>query len=81
MSRPPPVSNLLNDSPDGPPVEFLTTTQAAERMGVKPSTVRKSILMGRLPAVRHRGAWRLQPKDVDAYRVGVLMRREAAGKK
>ena len=69
---------LLNDAPDdGSPFLSLTTAQAAERMGITPTAVLEAILAGRLPAVRHQEDWRLRTRDVDAYQVWVLTKREA----
>ncbi len=46
--------------------ETLTTAEAAERLGVKPSWVRRLILAGRLPATKHGRDWLLRVEDVDA---------------
>lgn len=44
---------------------LLTTDQVAARLAVDPSTVRRWIDDGRLPAVKPGGAWRIDPADLD----------------
>jgi len=44
---------------------LLTTEQVAHRLSVDPSTVRRWIEDGRLPAVKPGREWRIDPGDLD----------------
>jgi excisionase family DNA binding protein len=44
----------------------LTTAQAALRLGVTPSQVRRLILAGRLPATKFGRDLQIRPEDVEA---------------
>jgi excisionase family DNA binding protein len=48
----------------------LTTRQAAEALGVEPSTVRIWIAQGKLPAWRvgTQGDWKVDPADIEAVK-------------
>ncbi|MDR1660398.1 MAG: helix-turn-helix domain-containing protein [Desulfovibrio sp.] len=47
--------------------EFLTTTQAAEIVGVKVRAIQAAISSGRLPAVKMGRDWMLAKTDVEAF--------------
>lgn len=44
---------------------LLTTQDVAERLAVDPSTVRRWIEDGRLPAVKPGRQWRIDPTELD----------------
>lgn len=46
--------------------EFLTTDEVADMLAVDPSTVRRWIEAGRLPACKPAGGWRILRSDVEA---------------
>lgn len=47
--------------------EYETITEAAQRLGINPKTLRRRIADGKLPAYRlGRQVVRLRPEDVDA---------------
>jgi excisionase family DNA binding protein len=71
-----PVPMPPPDASDDSPYFTLTVAQAAERTGMSPATVRQAIRAGRLPAVKFREGWHLRPRDVDAFKAGVLSGRE-----
>jgi excisionase family DNA binding protein len=58
--------------------KLLRVEEAAERLGLRPSTVRKLIYLGDLPAVRPtRRAVRLREEDIEALiKVGYPLRRK-----
>ena len=62
--------NSLASPPSAPAAstQWLSTSQAAERLGCRPRTVRWAITEGRLPAVWMGGCWWLNPEDVEHYR-------------
>lgn len=47
--------------------QMLTTTQAAERLGVTRPAIQKLIETNRIPAKRFGRYWVLSAKDVDEY--------------
>ena len=47
---------------------MLTTSQAADALGVTPQRVRALILAGRLKAVKVGRDWLIRPPDLDAVR-------------
>jgi len=46
--------------------QLFTVSQAAERLSLKPPTLRKWIFQGRLPVVRIGRAVRIKEKDLEA---------------
>ena len=48
---------------------LLTTTQAADILGVKQARVRQLILAGRLPAKKHGRDWIIRERDLELVRV------------
>ncbi len=49
-----------------PVMALLTTTQAAERLGVDPSHLRRLILDKKLPATKYGKTWLIDAKDLAA---------------
>ena len=56
---------------------MLTVKEAADQLGVDPSSVRHAILAGRLAAAKAGRDWLLRPADVAAYQA----RRRNAGRR
>ncbi len=48
---------------------LLTTTQAADILGIKQARVRQLILAGRLPAKKHGRDWIIRERDLELVRV------------
>lgn len=46
----------------------MTVTEAAEKLGVKPVTVRAAIERGRMSAVKHGPNWWITDRAVEQYR-------------
>lgn len=58
------------------PPSWLSTAQAARRLGISPAAVRKAITDGRVPALCVGGRWVLAEVDVEQWRA--LRERRAA---
>ncbi|GEM_PF-5299664 len=56
---------------------YLTTTQAARRLGVRSTTVAAWCRDGRIPAEKVRGRWRIPEEALSKLQTGV--RQEASG--
>jgi excisionase family DNA binding protein len=50
------------------PVKIISTAQAAKRLGVTDSRVRKMILSKRLKAIKVGREWLIDPKDLEAVK-------------
>jgi excisionase family DNA binding protein len=46
----------------------MTLVEAAERLGVRPDTLRQQIANGKLRATHHGRDWWVEPKEVERYR-------------
>lgn len=46
----------------------MTVTEAAEKLGIKPVTVRAMIDRGRIPATKHGPNWWITDRAVERYR-------------
>jgi excisionase family DNA binding protein len=57
--------------------EFLTTAQAAEKLGLKPRSIRLAVLSGRMRAVKAGRDWLISPADLAAF----AARAETRGRK
>src|SRR4051794_16717822 len=56
-------------APEVPPQStWLTTTEAADRLGLTDRAIRLACSTGRLPAERAGGRWRISREDVEHYR-------------
>lgn len=51
----------------GAPIEWLSTAEAASRLGITPRTLYRFIDEGQLPAYRFGRVIRLQAADIDAF--------------
>lgn len=49
-------------------MNIISTTEAAERLNVTPSRVRKMIDSGRLKATKVGSVWLIDPKDLEAVK-------------
>jgi excisionase family DNA binding protein len=49
-------------------VKIISTAEAAKRLGVTDSRVRKMILSKRLKATKFGNVWMIDPKDLDALK-------------
>ena len=61
-------------------MNLLTTTQAADILGVKQARVRQLILAGRLPARKHGRDWIIRERDLEFVRVRKVGRPRKATK-
>lgn len=50
------------------PSQWMSTTQAAHRLGVTDRAIRLAITQHRLPAENVDGRWRITPEDIEHYR-------------
>lgn len=48
---------------------LLTTTEAADILGIKQARVRQLILAGRLPAKKHGRDWIIKERDLELVRI------------
>ena len=62
-------------------MKIISAAEAAKRLGVTPSRVRKMIEAKRLKAIKVGGAWLIDPKDLDAVKDRKVGRPRKATKK